>query len=184
VLSAKKDVSAFAELARTRSDDPASKMRGGDLDFRTHDELAKAYGDDVAKAADALKAPNDLSGVVHGTQGYFLLRLEARQPAFSRSFEQVEASLRSRLWNEKRTKIFDGYIKELMEKAHIKIDDEQLAKIDPNQPGSLSDDASPVLKTPGASPRPLPPATTQPLHTPVTPPHAASPPNPSNAAQP
>jgi peptidyl-prolyl cis-trans isomerase C len=184
VLTTKKDVSAFAELARTRSDDPTSKMRGGDLDFHTHDELAKAYGDEVAKAADALRAPNDLSGVAHGTQGYVLLRLEARQPAFNRSFEQVEASLRSRLWNEKRTKIFDDYIKDLMEKSHIKIDDEQLAKIDPNQPGALSDDASPALKTPGTAPRPLPPATSQPLHTPLTPLHAAPPMKPSNAAQP
>jgi peptidyl-prolyl cis-trans isomerase C len=184
VLSTKKDVSAFAELARTRSDDPTSKMRGGDLDFRTHDELAKAYGEEVAKAADALRAPNDLSGIAHGTQGYVLLRLEARQPAFNRSFEQVEASLRSRLWNEKRTKIFDDYIKDLMEKAHIKIDDEQLAKIDPNQPGALSDDAQPVLKNPGTAPRPLPPATTQPQHTPLTPVHAAPPMKPSNAAQP
>ena len=183
-LATKKDVSAFAELARMRSDDSTSKMRGGDLDFHTHDELAKAYGDEVAKAADALKAPNDLSGVVHGTQGYVLLRLEARQPAFSRSFEQVEASLRSRLWNEKRTKLFDDYIKDLMDKAHIKIDDQQLAKIDPNQPGALSDEAAPVVKTAGGAPRPLPPETTQPLHTPLTPLHAPPPTKPSIAAQP
>ncbi len=79
-LASSKDVSAFADLARIRSDDPASKIHGGDLDFRSHDDLAKSYGDEVAAAADALKDPHDLSGVVHGKQGYYLLRLEARQP--------------------------------------------------------------------------------------------------------
>jgi peptidyl-prolyl cis-trans isomerase C len=181
ILQSKKDVSAFAELARTRSDDPTSKMRGGDLDFHTHDDLAKSYGEDVAKAADGLKAPNDISGVIHGTRGYYLLRLEGRQPAFSRSFEQVEGSLRSRLWNEKRTQLFDDYIKNLMDQAHIKIDDEQLAKIDPNQPGALADNASPsVPRGPGGMKRPPPP---QDLHTPLAPPPVA-PTKPSNPAQP
>jgi peptidyl-prolyl cis-trans isomerase C len=179
-LNAKKDVSAFAELARMRSDDPPSKMRGGDLDFHSHDDLAKSYGDDFAKAADALKAPGDMGGVVHGTRGYYLLRLEARQPAFSRSFEQVEASLRSRLWNEKRTQLFEDYVKGLMDKANIKIDDGQLAKIDPNQPGALADDASPgVPKGPGGASRATPPASPQELHTPLTPLHRPPPVKPS-----
>jgi len=184
-LASKKDVSAFAELARMRSDDPTSKMRGGDLDFHTHDELAKSYGDEVAKAADALKAPNDISGVVHGARGYYLLRLEARQPSFSRSFEQVEASLRSRLWNEKRTQLFDDYMKNLLDQSHIKIDEAQLAKIDPNQPGALADDANPgVPRGPGEVKRAMPPTAPQDLHTPLSPLHSAAPTKPSNPARP
>ena len=184
-LTTKKDVSAFAELARMRSDDPTSKMRGGDLDFHTRDDLAKSYGEEVAKAAEALKAPNDISGVVHGARGYYLLRLEARQPAFNRSFEQVEASLRSRLWNEKRSQLFDDYIKNLLDQAHIKIDDAQLAKIDPNQPGALADDPHPgVPRGPGEVKRVMPPTPPQDLHTPLSPLHPAAPTKPSNPARP
>ncbi len=185
VLASKKDVSAFAELARARSDDPTSKMRGGDLDFHTHSDLASSYGDEVAKAADALKAPNDISGVVHGMRGYYLLRLEARQPAFNRSFEQVEASLRSRLWNEKRTQLFDDYIKMLLDQAHIKIDDAQLAKIDPNQPGATGEDSRPVVpRGPGEVKRVAASAPPQDQHAPPSPVRPAAPTKPSNPAQP
>jgi parvulin-like peptidyl-prolyl isomerase len=145
-LLTRKDLAAFAELARMRSDDAPSKIRGGDLDFHTEDELAKSYGDDVAKAAFALQVPDQTSEVVKGDRGYYLVRLEARRPAFSRSFEQVEPSLRTRLWNEQRAKTYDAFVKNMMESAHIKIDDAQLAKIDPNQPGALSDEPSPGMK--------------------------------------
>jgi len=179
-LAAKKDLAAFAELARLRSDEPVSKMRGGDLDFHSQEELAKSWGDEVAKAAFSLKVPDEVSEVVRGNQGYYLVRLEARQPAFNRSFEQVEAGLRSRLWNEKRSKIYDDYMKGLMDAAHIKIDDAQLAKINPNQPGALSDEPPPGTRPEGQPPRPMP----EKPNTPVLPLHPATPPPPPNPAQP
>jgi parvulin-like peptidyl-prolyl isomerase len=183
VLATKKDASGFAELARLRSDDPSSKMRGGDLDFQSHDELAKAYGEEVAKAADGLKAPDDISGVIHGPRGFYLVRLEARQLPTNRSFEEVERSMRGRLWKQKRAKLYDDYIANLMEAAHIKIDEAQLATIDPNQAGALMDEPE-VPSDPGEARRVLPPTPEKDLHTPLMPLHPAAPVQPSNPAHP
>lgn len=156
---AKNDPSAFAELARNRSDDVASKVRGGDLDFHIHDELAKLYGEPVAAGADALKSPNDLSPLLAGLDGLYALRLEARQPAFNRTFDQVKATLQARLWNERRNTSFEAYVKELRDKANVKIDETELAKLDAMRPDMNANSApAPMIQQPppvsGAQPMP------------------------------
>jgi peptidyl-prolyl cis-trans isomerase C len=181
-LMARKDLAAFAELARERSDDAPSKLRGGDLDFHTQDDLAKSYGDDVAKAAFGLKLPDEISEVARGERGYYLVRLESRRPAFSRTFEQVELSLRTRLWNEKRAKVYQDFVKEMMDKAQVKIDDAQLARIDPNQPGALSDEPMPGMKP--VEPPHLPGMPPEKLNTPLTPGPPGAPAPPSRSPTP
>ncbi len=185
-LGKKRDAAAFAALARQRSDDAASRVRGGDLDFHSRDELAKSYGEEVAQAADALLVPGDLSGVIHGTRGYTLLRLEARQPAVNQSFEEVEGILRSRLWAAKRGQLYDDYMKQLLEKANVKVDEVQLARIDPNlPPGASSDEDNPdAPQGPGGPARTRPPIPDKDLHTPLSPLHPAPPAKSSNPAQP
>jgi peptidyl-prolyl cis-trans isomerase C len=120
---------AFANLARDASDDFASKSAGGDLGYRTRDELGKQWGNEIAAAAFALKEMGQESGVVESAQGFHILKLAARQPALNRSFEDVKTQLAARVGREKRTKDFDEYVKKLREKANVKIDDAELEKV-------------------------------------------------------
>ncbi len=87
--------------------------------------------------------------------------------------------MRARVWSETRARLYDDYIQKLMEKAQIKIDDKELAKIDPNQPGALLDEAD-VPRDPGEAPRAMSPTPDKDLNTPLAPLHPAVPGNPSN----
>jgi len=145
-LSQAKDRTAPADLA-ARDPEDASRGRQLDLDFRSHDELAKSYGEAVAAAADALKAPQELSPVVRGTGGFYLLQFEGRTPAEGRSFEASEPELRSRLWDEQRNKRYDDFLKTLVEQAEIKIDDAELAKVNLGSSDKAPQPASAVQPT-------------------------------------
>ena len=160
-LSQTKDSMAFSRLARTRSDDLASRVTGGDLDYRSHDELAKSYGETVAAAADSLAEPWDLSRVVPGIGGTYLLQLQARAPAVDRSFEASQDELRAQLWGERRDKLLDELSNTLMEQARIKIDEAELAKVKLNA-DKLSDETAQLAT-------PTPPLPSEKLRTPLAP---------------
>ncbi|MHB1844501.1 MAG: peptidylprolyl isomerase [Deltaproteobacteria bacterium] len=156
----KNDLAAFATLASSRSDDVATKLHNGDTDYRTGQELADRYGEGVEKAAEALKNVNELSGVIHGKGGLFLVRLLGRQAAVNRSFDQVRPSLVSRLSHEQHQKDFEDFVKSLREKAHVTIDDQALAKATVGAP-DLSG-SGPGLRIGQAAPLPPPMAATPP----------------------
>jgi parvulin-like peptidyl-prolyl isomerase len=163
-LKAKNDLAAFgtyATYAAAHSDDLPSKNRNGDTDYKTHDELASAYGEGVAAAADKLKQINELSDVVQGKEGWYVVKMIGRQAALNRSFDQVKPALQSRLWHERQNKAFEDYVKQLREVAKVTINEAELAKVDATAP-DLS----------GNGPR-MAPAGTPP---PVPPPMAATPP--------
>lgn len=120
---------AFASLAREASDDAATKASGGDLGYRTREELEKQYGKAVAEAAFGLQRVGDESPVVASDEGFHLLKLAARQPALDRPFESVKAQLAGRVARERRTKDFDGFVQKLRSSAGIKVNDGELEKI-------------------------------------------------------
>jgi len=79
----------FGALARDNSDDPASAKRGGELGFFARGKMAREF----EKAAFALAAPGDLSGVVRTSFGFHIIRLEERRPAGREPFEKVRDSM-------------------------------------------------------------------------------------------
>jgi hypothetical protein len=121
---------AFATTARARSDDAGTKPRGGDTGFKTADDLTQAYGPTVAQAAIALKAPGDLSEVVRGKNGWYLVKAKARQNAMNESFEQARSGIEARLRNDKRTALIDAWVAELRAKTPVVVYDAELNKID------------------------------------------------------
>jgi peptidyl-prolyl cis-trans isomerase C len=151
----KGDLAAYSLLARTRSDDESTKLKGGDSDYKTREELAKSYGDGVANAALGLKEINDISEVVRGVDGWYVVRLSGRQNAINRTFDQVKPAIQARAWHEKRTKLYDAYVKELEDKSGVKIDEAALAKIDALRPdlGAKGEASVPPIQ-----PTPPPPA--------------------------
>ncbi|GHT94330.1 peptidylprolyl isomerase [Betaproteobacteria bacterium] len=88
----RKDPSRFAELAKTRSQDPGSREQGGDLGFFQHNQMVKPFAD----AAFALNA-GEISGVVESQFGFHIIQLAAIKPgqykAFADARKEVEAEL-------------------------------------------------------------------------------------------
>jgi peptidyl-prolyl cis-trans isomerase C len=118
------------------SDDAASKAIGGDLQFKTADELEKAFSKDVAAAALALKV-GDTSGVLETPQGFLILKATGQQEELSRTLDQVKPQIANKLFREKKTKEFDEWLKRLKDEAKVTVDEKAL-------------DAVPVSTDPGA----------------------------------
>ena len=164
----KKNPMAFQQAVAAFSEDAASKGVAGDLGFKSADELEKSFGKEVAQAAFALKA-GEVSGVIEGAQGVYLVRVAGVQEELSRSFDQVKAQINQKLSRERRTKEFDDLVKKLRDEANITVDDKALEAVavaappraHPACPGCPARTA-PAHARPGAGPAqaapPAPPA--------------------------
>lgn len=140
----------FGELARENSDDPTTKATGGDLRYRSKEDLERLFGSEFANAAFSLQKLNQVSGVVETPRGFHVAKLVQRQAAVDRKFDDpsVQQSIKDRLYREQRTKAFDTFVQELREKANVRIDEEVLAAIE------IEASAPVPVGTPGA-PRPV-----------------------------
>ena len=166
----KKDPMALQNVARTSSDDAATKPTGGDLGFKSKDELAKQYGPAFAAAAFQLKDGEIV--VLDTPQGFWIVRVTGRQDEVNRPVDQVKPQIQQRLFREKRTKEFDEYVKRLRDDAHVTVNDAELEKIPvaqaspgghnmmPGMPGGMGPHggAAPMPPPPAATPAPAPPA--------------------------
>ncbi len=142
-----KDPQAFATLARSTSDDAASKASGGDLGFRSQEEYAKQYGEPFAAAIFAGKDGDVV--VVDAPQGVWILRVSGRQEGVSRTVDQVKPQIQSRLQREKRTKEFEDYVKKLREEAKVTVNEAELEKVVVS--------SAPAAGAPGGMPGGMPP---------------------------
>ena len=157
----KKNPLAFQQAVAAFSEDAASKGVAGDLGFKSADELEKSFGKEVAQAAFALK-PGEISGVIEGAQGVYLVRVAGVQEELSRSFDQVKAQINQKLSRERRTKEFDDLVKKLRDEANVTVDDKALEAVTvaappPGPPGMPGMPGMPA-PAPAQSAPPAPPA--------------------------
>ncbi len=172
----KKNAFAFPAVARETTEDVASKASGGDLGFKSKDELEKALGKEAADAAFALK-DNQTSGLVETPEGFHILKVAGRQEAVDRTLEQVKPQIAQKLHREKQSKEFDEFVKKLRDQAAVKVDDAELEKVQvaaapPGGPGMPM--AMPPMMQPGPAARP-------PAAAPAAPPAATAPAAPAPA---
>jgi peptidyl-prolyl cis-trans isomerase C len=160
----KKNPLAFAQAVTQYSDDAASKAVGGDLQFKSEEELTASYSKPVADAALALKV-GDTSGVIETQQGFFILKATGQQEELNRSFDQVKPQIANKLFREKKTKEFDEWLKRLKEDAKVTIDDKALEAIPVSAepgPGGMGGGMMGAMPghggmgAPAAAPRPAP----------------------------
>jgi peptidyl-prolyl cis-trans isomerase D len=78
----------FADLASKNSDDPGSKVQGGELPMYPTSGLDPAY----AKAAMALN-PGQTSNVVKSQFGYHIIQTEQKEPAHTKPVAEVKAEI-------------------------------------------------------------------------------------------
>lgn len=105
----------FSVLAKERSKDPSSAVRGGDLGFFKKDEMIKEFSD----AAFDLEEAGDLSDVVQTQFGYHIIQREDDVVDFEEAKEDIELMLLS----EKQKTELQDYLNELKSKSTIIYDE-------------------------------------------------------------
>ncbi len=118
----------FAELAKEYSDDPGSKMKGGDLGFFKIRMMIRPF----AEAAFNLKNIGDISGIVKTRFGYHIIKLTGRKayPSFDDEKENLKKMYKQTRYQEQ----YDSLIASLR-----KIYDYKLNKNSFNKLVDLSD---------------------------------------------
>jgi len=82
----------FSELAKKNSDDSSNAPKGGDLDWFVRGAMVAEFD----KAAFALK-PGELSGIVTTEYGYHIIKVNEKENARVKPFEEVKADLAAEL---------------------------------------------------------------------------------------
>lgn len=111
-LKAGKD---FAELAKSKSLDEATKTSGGDTDFFARGEREEA----VENAAFKL-AKDEISGAVKTSEGYQVIKLTDRKEAHSATLEEKKEEIRKTLVSQQVSQLSGSWLNEVRNKADIK----------------------------------------------------------------
>ena len=115
-ISAKLDAGEdLAALSAEYSDSPLNQAQG-DLGVFKKGELDK----DLEKAVETLQA-GELTPWVQAKNGWYILKLEEKKEARLKSFEEVKKSIEEKIYNERRNQRIREFLKDLREKAYIKI---------------------------------------------------------------
>lgn len=115
ILDKLKGGADFAALAKEKSKCP-SKDKGGDLGFLSKGQTVLEF----EQATLGLQV-GQLSDVVKTQFGYHIIRLEEKQPAKERAFEEVKEQLKQTLLSTKQKERFDSLLKELKDKSKVVI---------------------------------------------------------------
>jgi peptidyl-prolyl cis-trans isomerase C len=121
------DNQGFRMLVTQYSIDSATKDRGGDL--RYFDANSKEIPKSIVEAAFKLQAMGDNSPPVKTEQGWVVLKMTGRRKALTRTFDEVKQTIKNRLYRDRRQDSMEAFVKNLRDKASIKIDEAKLAKV-------------------------------------------------------
>jgi peptidyl-prolyl cis-trans isomerase C len=121
------DNQGYRNLVTEYSLDLATKDRGGDL--RYFDAKTKDVPREIVDAAFKLQNIGDVSEPIKTAQGVVLLKSTGRRRAEVRTFDVAKQSIRMELFRQKRSEAMETFIKNLREKAAIKVDEGKLAKV-------------------------------------------------------
>ncbi|WP_395375281.1 peptidylprolyl isomerase [Marinicella sp. W31] len=126
------DVMHFGELAKTYSDDRASRYQGGVIGWLiNHASRDYRWGRQVTEALFALEKNGDVSPIIETEAGFYVVRLVSAEQVQQKQFEQVQKGIRSRLLQEKRKQARTEFLATFKTQADISINHEMLAAIAP-----------------------------------------------------
>lgn len=129
--------SDFAELAKQNSDDPGSKVQGGDLGFFGKGQMVPEF----EKSAFSLK-DGQISEPIKTTYGYHLIKRVEAHSARVESLQEVSGKIREQLISQDRNQAFQAYVTKLRQGAKIDIKPAYQPKDEP-APGPFGAPATP-----------------------------------------
>ena len=108
----------FAKLATENSEDDASKVKGGDLDFFPKGQMVPEFD----KVAFSLK-PGEISDLVKSQYGYHIIKVTDKKPATTKTLDEVRAQIEDQIkWDRAQAeaqRIADDVAKSLKKPADI-----------------------------------------------------------------
>jgi len=123
---------SFGGVAVKYSDDQVSRYRGGDTGLLNKAEAGTSrWEKPVLDTIFSLKAAGEVSPVVKGADGYYLVKLMETKQGAVRPFEEVKEMIRSKLLAEKKSRIEKVFYEGLAGKVKVKTDPELLKTIGP-----------------------------------------------------
>ncbi len=105
----------FSGMAQMYSDDSTADF-GGDWGWIDRGTLT----DSLSKVAFSLQ-PGQLSDVVQVGDSFYILRVEARKAATTKSLSELRDEISRKLFEEERVRLQDQWIEKLRKKAYVKI---------------------------------------------------------------
>jgi len=138
------DLRAFRQLAREKSTDERTKLRGGDLRFFDAEGTPRGKGQPtveapVVKAAFALGEVGDTQPEVLAVKGGFsIVKLTGIRPPSERSREEADQTIRMRLWRAKRQQTLDDHVAALKAADKPQIDGRLVTLIKFDEPQDSS----------------------------------------------
>ncbi|MCG8557957.1 MAG: peptidyl-prolyl cis-trans isomerase [Proteobacteria bacterium] len=138
------DMREFRKLAREHSTDAQTKLRGGDLNY--FNAAGVPQGADKASidpaivgAAFKLKKIGDIAPrPVRTASGFSLVKLTGKRPGQKRTKEEVEASIRLRLWRQQRQQAIEEFVSQLKKDNEPKLHTAsiELIRLEPETAGA------------------------------------------------
>ena len=114
----------FAELARTYSEDPGSKAKGGEYTF-PRGRMVKPFED----TAFSLE-PGQISDLVKTQFGYHIIKLSEKIPAKTQTFDDVKADIVQHLTQQKKNRYWSTLREKLKAEAKIEYSPEEKARME------------------------------------------------------
>lgn len=106
----------FAEVAREKSADPGTAVRGGDLGWVSRGQTVKPF-EDMAFSSPV----GDISPVVETDFGFHVLKVEERREAREAVYEESRDVIHSYLLEDKLQQAFQEWLREIRNEARVEI---------------------------------------------------------------
>jgi parvulin-like peptidyl-prolyl isomerase len=136
----------FGRLALDRSVDQATRYRGGEIGWLTHEQARLRLPGPVAEAAFRLAKPGDISEPVLVEDAIYLVKLVNLRAEQARSFEEVRPLIEHEMASRRAAEREAQRRKQLREGLAIRVDQHRLAQITTNRPPVKSESPAPLPK--------------------------------------
>jgi hypothetical protein len=113
-----KDVSKFAQLAKEHSDDKASAVNGGELEFFKRGDKDP----EIESVAFVLNKENPLAEVVKTKDGYEIIKFVAKKQATFKPLKDVEKDIKDTIKAERFKKVFPANMQKIMHSSNKNAD--------------------------------------------------------------
>jgi parvulin-like peptidyl-prolyl isomerase len=112
------------------SEEATSRFKGGDIGWMQSGEMSYRWPSSVVQAAFALQSVGDVSPVIETEDGFYLLmKLDSRDTLVRPLDESLRASIRRKLFNQKRTELTQSIQAEWGVDTPVQVNKEALSQL-------------------------------------------------------
>lgn len=125
------EIPHFGELARRYSDHQGSRYRGGVIGWMAADGGGSRFDPLIREAGRALEQPGEVSPVLEGEDGFYIVRLVQFEAGREREFEQLSDGIRQRILGNKLREVEQQFLDRQLAGREIEINERIVADIEP-----------------------------------------------------